>query len=134
MASEKTPLVSSSPTPTAYFLDGVHKRKPSSAGEVSYDTTFSRAEGEEVDNIPKGGVAAEFNPRPVLARRGNTGGTVKKHHMKHASIGGGFLDYIAPDSWKPKPSVAPTLSGDAVNTGEIGTLLIPRKVPIKVGE
>ena len=48
MASEKTPLVSSSPTPTAYFLDGVHKRKPSSAGEVSFDTTFSRAEGEEV--------------------------------------------------------------------------------------
>ena len=74
------------------------------------------------------------DPRPVLARRGNTCGTVKKHHMKHASIGGGFLDYIAPDSWKSKPSVAPTLSGDAVNTGDIGTLLIPRKVPIKVGE
>lgn len=102
MASEKTPLVSSTSSgsgggqpPTAYFLDGVQKR--SSVGDVSIDTTFSRAEGyEEVDNMPKGGVAEEFYPRPILERRGNTDFTgreadgnnnKKQHSMKMPSLG-----------------------------------------------
>ena len=154
MASEKTPLVSSTSSgseggqlPTAYFLDGVQKR--SSVGDVS---TFSRADGyEEVDNMPKDGVAEEFYPRPVLERRGNTdftgreadGSNKKQHSMKMPSLGGGgILDFIGRDSWKQisrrasgsgfSVASAPPTKDEDINTGEIGTLLIQRKVPIKV--
>ena len=155
MASEKTPLVSSTSSGNGGgqppILDGVQKR--SSVGDVSIDTTFSRAEGyEEVDNMPKGGVAEEFYPRPVLERRGNTdfpgreadGSNKKQHSMKMPSLGGGgILDFIGRDSWKQISrrasgsgfSVAPaspTMEDEDINTGEIGTLLIKRKVPIKV--
>ena len=135
MTSEKTPLVSGK-TPTAYFLDGVHKRKPSSImGELSFDAV----DAEEVDNMPKGTSSAEFLPRSVIgfgnsSNKTPTGG--KGHRMKAPSVGGGWLDYIVADSWKSKPtSFSPekTSKDNAeIDTGAIGTLLIPRKVPIKV--
>ena len=137
MTSEKTPLVSDNPTPTAYFLDGVHKRKPSSImGELSFDAV----DAEEVDNMPKGTSSAEFLPRSVIgfgnsSNKTPTGG--KGHRMKAPSVGGGWLDYIVADSWKSKPtSFSPEKTSkdnaDEINIGAIGTLLIPRKVPIKV--
>ena len=55
--------------------------------------------------------------------------------MRTASIGGGWLDYVA-DSWKPKSAPFASTSGDRegtdINTGGIGTLLLPRRVPLKV--
>ena len=135
MTSEKTPLVSGK-TPTAYFLDGVHKRKPSSImGELSFDAV----DAEEVDNMPKGTSSAEFLPRSVIGF-GNSGnktpsGGGKGHRMKAPSVGGGWLDYIVADSWKSKPSFSPEKANKdnaEIDTGAIGTLLIPRKVPIKV--
>mmetsp|Transcript_10914 Transcript_10914/g.19892 ORF Transcript_10914/g.19892 Transcript_10914/m.19892 type:complete len:252 (+) Transcript_10914:56-811(+) len=142
MASETTPLVSkngldppsnavgSSPT---YFLDNVQRRKPSSAGEDSFHTAVSR-ESEEVDGIPEGADAAEFSSRPVLGRNAPPPG-IKNRRMRTASIGGGWLDYVA-DSWKPKSAPFASTSGDregtAINTGGIGTLLLPRRVPLKV--
>ena len=64
--------------------------------------------------------------------------------MKMPSLGGGgILDFIGRDSWTQISrrasgsgfSVAPappTMEDEDINTGEIGTLLIKRKVPIKV--
>lgn len=140
MASETTPLVSAAggSGPTAYFLDGVHKRKPSSA-DSSFVAALSR-ENEEVDSMPRGGVAAEFNPRPVGGKYLGAGG---KRKMRKPSVGGGWLDYVASDSWKPRPppsaaasSSAPNANtpsgGAAIGEGDVGTLVLPRKVPIKV--
>ena len=157
MASETTPFVSKQIDPpsnaagsetTAYFLDGAHKRIPSnfSVGEESFATAMSHEKnmsreqsaikGEVVDNMPQGGISAEFNPRPVSGRNTAGGGapsTTSTHQrlkMRKPSFGGGFLTHVA-DSWKP--STAPILREDPItNAGEIGTLVLPRKVPIKV--
>eukprot|EP00580_Thalassiosira_gravida_P011140 CAMPEP_0201642784 /NCGR_PEP_ID=MMETSP0493-20130528/26979_1 /ASSEMBLY_ACC=CAM_ASM_000838 /TAXON_ID=420259 /ORGANISM="Thalassiosira gravida, Strain GMp14c1" /LENGTH=254 /DNA_ID=CAMNT_0048117057 /DNA_START=41 /DNA_END=805 /DNA_ORIENTATION=- len=146
MASETTPLVSPGGNPPAYFVDGTHRRNSSnSAGSDSFDNTprIREDEVEEFDNMPSGGVAAEFNSRPVLGRGGgrrNTPppGAKQQRHMKESSVGGGWLDYV-PDSWKAKPDAgfAPSSSGEEkedafINAGGIGTLVLPRKVPMKL--
>ncbi|KAL3811848.1 hypothetical protein ACHAXA_009207 [Cyclostephanos tholiformis] len=113
----------------------------------------SRKDDEDVDYMPNGAVAEEFNPRPVFGRGINNNkygggppppgppppsstwttrdGLHNRHHrMKQPSVGGGFIDYVV-DSLKPSfapPPTAPTGPGDV----GIGTLLIPRKAPIKV--
>mmetsp|Transcript_25288 Transcript_25288/g.53336 ORF Transcript_25288/g.53336 Transcript_25288/m.53336 type:complete len:229 (+) Transcript_25288:145-831(+) len=121
MTSETTPLVGSQPT--AYFLDGAHRRNTSN---TSYAAS---ATGEEVNNMPAGAVVEEFNPRPLTGRApGSQNAKPKK--MRSPSIGGGWLGYIA-DMGKTKP-YAPNPEDAAASTGEIGTLLLPRKVPVKV--
>ncbi|KAL7542243.1 hypothetical protein ACHAWF_007124 [Thalassiosira exigua] len=49
--------------------------------------------------------------------------------MRHPSVGGGWLAYVSGAFAPPA-----TAAGDApdANTGEVGTLVIPRKVPLKV--
>lgn len=84
--------------------------------------------------MPKGAVGAEFNPRPVggaglglnvVPPRGS-----KNRKMRKPSVGGGWMGHVA-DSWKPNQA-APAREDTAINAGEIGTLVLPRKVPIKV--
>jgi hypothetical protein len=102
----------------------------------------SRKDDEDVDRMPNGAEAAEFNPRPVFGRSVNKNrngvgpppttrdGLHNRHHrMKEPSIGGGFIDYVV-DSLKPSFAPPPTVMGPL--DGGIGTLLIPRKAPIKV--
>eukprot|EP00584_Thalassiosira_punctigera_P000111 CAMPEP_0172534590 /NCGR_PEP_ID=MMETSP1067-20121228/6898_1 /TAXON_ID=265564 ORGANISM="Thalassiosira punctigera, Strain Tpunct2005C2" /NCGR_SAMPLE_ID=MMETSP1067 /ASSEMBLY_ACC=CAM_ASM_000444 /LENGTH=274 /DNA_ID=CAMNT_0013319401 /DNA_START=25 /DNA_END=846 /DNA_ORIENTATION=+ len=161
MASESTPLVSkmgpdplskiSGSTPTVYFLDGANRgdsRNTSSHGANSFATPTGH---EEIDSMPAGGVAAEFDSRPVSSGRrddsrpppGPLGATTRRRHMREKSVGGGWLDYV-PDAWKAKSSSSSTAAaafapgsggerkdGD-INAGGVGTLVIPRKVPVKV--
>ena len=137
MPNEKTPLISKSsgsgslstpPTPTAYFLDGVHRRNPSS-------TSYTSAQGvESVNPIPRGAEHEEFAPRP-LSKDGRVVAVApapNNKHMKTSSIGGDLLNYI---SLKGRPSegpLIPTAEDKEAETGGVGTLLIPRKVPVKV--
>mmetsp|Transcript_16662 Transcript_16662/g.39888 ORF Transcript_16662/g.39888 Transcript_16662/m.39888 type:complete len:245 (-) Transcript_16662:274-1008(-) len=134
MTSETTPLDSKKPpnplhnaggsAPTAYFLGGVHRRNSSIAEDQSYHT----AAGEEVDDMPEGGVAAEFIPRQLGTPRPG----VKNRKMRKPSIGGGWLDYMN-DSWTRKTATGTSSGFDpATNAGEIGTLILPRKAPLKV--
>ncbi|KAL7537373.1 hypothetical protein ACHAXR_007771 [Thalassiosira sp. AJA248-18] len=68
--------------------------------------------------------------------------------MRKPSVGGGWLGHVA-DSWKPRSPAAAAASGGtrsgtrsggassredtaAINAGEIGTLVLPRRVPVKV--
>ena len=135
MSNERTPLIqkssgsgslSTSPTPTAYFLDGVHRRNPSSA-------SYTSAQGvESVNPFPQGSDREEFAPRPVSKDGRVVAPAPKSGHMKASSIGGDLLNYI---SLKGRPSegpLVPTAEDKAAETGGIGTLLIPRKVPVKV--
>jgi hypothetical protein len=99
----------------------------------------SRKGDEDIDLMPNGAEADEFNPRPVFGRRNgpsppsSTGGLHNRHKMKQPSVGGGFIDYVV-DSWKPSFALPPPLGppGGGSASGGIGTLLIPRKVPVKV--
>ena len=127
MASEKTPLMGSQPT--AYFLDGLHRRNSSALPETD-PVPAPDVVGGEINKMPTGGVADEFNPRPLSGRAPPPKGK-KRQNMRAPSIGGGWVDYIA-DIGKTKTAFAPTSPTAAAATGEIGTLVLPRKVPIKV--
>lgn len=140
MASETTPLVSTDSSvnnaPTAYFLDGAHHRRgssiSSSANKGRAASPFPGAtaikEEEELNTMPKGSIGEEFKPRPV----GKTGASSERHKMKAPSVGGDWLSYIA-DMRRPRGPFAPTPGkNNEVGVGDIGTLLIPRKVPVKV--
>ena len=154
MSSEKTPLLSTpskgsddtppappiiSASPTAYFLDGAHRRKPS-----SFSFYYSKDAGpppsirdkEEIDNFPSGASSSsEFNSRPVSGIKNNTttdnddGFKRITQGMRAPSVGGDWLSYIARANNVPS---APQEDDFAAESGEVGTLLIPRKVPIKV--
>ncbi len=154
MSSEKTPLLSTPSkggkddappgappiiaSPTAYFLDGAHRRKPSSFSfYYSKDSVPppSTRDREEVDNIPSGASSSsEFNSRPVSGKNNaisEDGGFKRlKHGMRAPSVGGDWLSYIA--RTKDVHPSAPRGDDLAAESGEVGTLLIPRKVPIKV--
>jgi hypothetical protein len=140
MSTEVTPLLqqsnprslSSSPPSTAYFLDGGHRRNGSSVSAVSsqHSQPTPWLGAEVINPMPEGAAKDEFAPRPVA------GGTVApaafSRHMKAPSIGGDWLSYIA---LKGRPSTGPfvpTSENKAAETGDVGTLLIPRKVPVKV--
>ena len=122
--SEATPLISKNGpnggNPTAYFLPS-HGRKPSSVGDDSLHT----AVGEEINRLPQGGVAAEFNPRPVVVGHNLPPGSKLRRAMKQPSMGGGWLGYIA-------GAFAPVTEDmdEIVDTGEVGTLVLPRKVSL----
>jgi hypothetical protein len=122
-----------------------HSRKPPALHIYSItmasETTplVSRKGDEDIDLMPNGAEAEEFNPRPVLGRRNGTpppasrGELHNRHKMKQPSFGGGFIDFVI-DSLKPSFALSPPLGppGGDSPPGGIGTLLIPRKAPVKV--
>lgn len=148
-ASERTPLKAkdkgenppSAPitSPTAYFLDGKHRRGGSTA--LGSNTRFSfyyskdsssRHTNEEIDKPPAGASSTdEFDSRPVSGN--NSSAFERLRHrggMRAPSVGGDWLSYIVD---RPRAdSLRPSGDDFAAETGEVGTLLIPRKVPIKV--
>jgi hypothetical protein len=157
MSSEKTPLLLPTPSngkgeaaappappiiasPTAYFLDGAHRRKPSNFSfYYSKDSNPppSSKDNEEIDNFPTGASSSsEFNSRPLSGKSNNTSSSYEDgfkrltHGMRAPSVGGDWLSYIA-SATTNIPS-APREDDFAAESGEVGTLLIPRKVPIKV--
>lgn len=135
MPSESTPLLekksgppslSSSPTPTAYFLDGVHRRTPSSASAISAQ------EHETVNPLPSGAERDEFAPRLISKDGRVVAQASASKHMKASSIGGDLLNYLTLKSRPNEGANAPSAEDKAAETGGVGTLLIPRKVPVKV--
>jgi hypothetical protein len=95
---------------------------------------------EDIEPMPNGAEAAEFNPRVLGSRNGAPppssapGGRLHgRHNMKQPSVGGGWVDYVV-DSLKPSFAPLPPLSpvGSDYASGGVGTLLIPRKAPVKV--
>lgn len=148
-ASERTPLKAkdkggeneppSAPitSPTAYFLDGKHKRGGFTALGSNSRFSFyyskdssSRHTNEEIDKPPAGASStAEFDSRPVSGN--NSSAFERLRHrggMRAPSMGGDWLSYIV----DRRQSIRPSGDDFAAETGEVGTLLIPRKVPIKV--
>ena len=148
-ASERTPLKAkdkdeiappSAPitSPTAYFLDGKHRRGGSTALGSNSRFSFyyskdssSRHTNEEIDKPPVGASStAEFDSRPVSGN--NSSAFERLRHrggMRAPSVGGDWLSYIVD---RPRAeSIRPSGDDFAAETGEVGTLLIPRKVPIK---
>jgi hypothetical protein len=123
--SSDPPSLSSSPTPTAYFLDGVHRRNPSSASAVSGQLS------ETVNPLPQGAERDEFAPRP-LSKDGRVVSRGGVRHMKASSIGGDLLNYLTLKGRPNEGPLAPSAEDKAAETGGLGTLLIPRKVPVKV--
>ena len=79
----------------------------------------------------------QFAPRPVSkggrlreSFRSNT--SSQRGHMKTSSMGGDLLKYLSTKSAANVGANTPTAETVAAETGAIGTLLIPRKVPVKV--
>ena len=121
--------VNSSASTTVYFTDGKHRRTPSS---------FSAQGQEFVNPLPTGSKIDEFAPRP-LSKEGrliesfrSINSTSQRGHMKTSSLGGDLLKYLSTKSASNVGAKAPTPETEAAETGRIGTLLIPRKVPVKV--
>ena len=138
MATETTPLFpkkdrdppskNGSIQPSAYFIEGKHHRRESSEFRATFGSTPPSAV-KEINRMPPGGVAAEFNPRPVPGRA-TPNPRFEQRKMKALSVGGGLMSYIA-DMGRTKTAQPSSTSGIA-STGEIGTLLLPRKAPVKV--
>ena len=120
--------------PTAYFLDGVHRRTPSGVSADANATNNSFREGEVVDSRPAGAEAEEFTSRPVSGRTTAAPPAGKARHMRGPSVGGGWLDYAFGDPWKPTQTLPPAsgTADDGINMGGVGTLVLPRSVPIKL--
>ncbi len=107
-----------------------------------------------MDNLPPGGVPDEFEPRPVYVRRhsnnsthhaarpGNGGAKRKKSRrgMKQPSVGGGWLEYVvgigpafaSRSSNTANSALLTNINEASYHHNNVGTLLIPRKAPIKV--
>ena len=129
MSSENVIPIPPISSPTAYFLDGAHRRRPSSLPSAA-----SR-DDEEIDNLPNGATSsAEFNSRPVSNNIINSGANDDGFKrltmgMRPPSMGVDWLSYI---SRNKDVQSAPRGEDFVAESGEIGTLIIPRKVPIKV--
>jgi len=133
MVNETTPLVPApdgnqsgrpsstvSSQPIAYFLG--HRRDHSnSTGKVSV------VGEEEINAMPNGGTAIEFEPRQVQRPRWvSPKSNAPRINVFSARGGGKWFSFLF-DPWQQMTSTFQL--GDA---GEVGTLLIPRKAHVKV--
>ena len=108
-----------------------------------------------MENLPPGGIPDEFEPRPVYERhhsnnsnhhhasRPVNGGAKRKisrRGMKQPSVGGGWLEYVvgigpafaSRSSNSTNSTLFTNIDEDGNLRNNVGTLLIPRKAPIKV--
>jgi uncharacterized membrane protein YidH (DUF202 family) len=122
--NERTPLIppSNAPgdQPTVYFLER-RDSKLSASVNISADT--AQADAEEIETLPEGSTASNFEPRPVTAAGVARANSVRAASAANGSSNGngGWFNLFG-----GKKGVA---TGD--NT-EIGSMVINRKVPVKV--
>jgi len=129
-----------------------HRKNSSSLSKGDPITAALRRGGSGVvNNLPPGGIPDEFEPRPVYDRNGNNNnheprpvnGVKRKSSrkgMKHPSVGGGFMEYVvgigpAFASRSSNTNAMNNANNTSTNVNDnyaIGSLLIPRKAPIKV--
>ena len=107
-----------------------------------------------MENLPPGGIPDEFEPRPIYERHHSNNsnhhasrpvnGVAKRKKsrrgMKQPSVGGGWLEYIvgigpafaSRSSNTANSTLLANIDEDGNLRNNVGTLLIPRKAPIKV--
>jgi hypothetical protein len=119
--NERTPLIppSNAPgdQPTVYFLER-RDSKLSASVNISADT--AQADAEEIETLPEGSTASNFEPRPVTAAGIARANSIRAANGSSSGNGGWF------NFFGNKKGVA---TGD--NT-DIGSMVINRKVPVKV--
>lgn len=119
MSNERTPLIPPSNAagdqPTVYFLERRDSKLTSSVVEST-----AQADAEEIETLPEGSVASNFDPRPITAAgiaRANsirTNGSASKK-------GGWFGNFFGNVQQKV-----------GVPGEDIGSMAINRKVPVKI--
>ena len=127
-----------------------HRKNNSSLSKGDPITAALRRGGSGVvNNLPPGGIPDEFEPRPIYDRNNNNheprpvNGVKRKSSrkgMKHPSVGGGFMEYvvgIGPAFASRSSNTSAMNNGNKTSSNSndnntIGSLLIPRKAPIKV--
>ncbi|KAL7426805.1 hypothetical protein ACHAXH_001109 [Discostella pseudostelligera] len=127
-----------------------HRKNNSSLSKGDPITAALRRGGSGVvNNLPPGGIPDEFEPRPIYDRNNNNheprpvNGVKRKSSrkgMKHPSVGGGFMEYvvgIGPAFASRSSNTSAMNNGNKASSNSndnntIGSLLIPRKAPIKV--
>eukprot|EP00956_Cyclotella_meneghiniana_P003105 scaffold3800_cov77-Cyclotella_meneghiniana.AAC.1 len=119
MANEKTPLIAPSPAggdePTAYFVGSVRSKSLLKGSVLD-----ASADAEEVETLPEGSVASNFEPRPITQA-----GVARAQSLRsNGAAKTGWFGNIFAGQQPVKSSGAP---GD-----DIGSLVINRKVPVKV--
>ncbi|KAL3791009.1 hypothetical protein HJC23_002998 [Cyclotella cryptica] len=119
MATERTPLVAPSPSggdqPTVYFLERRDSKLASSVVESSVIQS-NLADAEEIETLPEGSLASNFDPRPVTSA-----GVARANSLKKGEAGAksGWFNFFGN-------------VGKKVNMGETGSMALPRSVPVKV--
>lgn len=119
MATERTPLVAPSPSggdqPTVYFLERRDSKLASSVVDAS-GVQSNLADAEEIETLPEGSMASNFDPRPVTSA-----GVARANSLKNGDAGvkGGWFNFFGN-------------VGKKVAMGETGSMALPRKVPVKV--
>jgi hypothetical protein len=118
MSNERTPLIAPSPAsgdqPTVYFLE----RRDSKLTTSIVDGNTASADAAEIETLPEGSVASNFDPRPVTPA-----GIARTNSIRNngAANGGWFGNFLGN---RFKKVGAPG--------GDIGTMAINRKAPVKV--
>lgn len=120
MSNERTPLIAPSPAggdqPTVYFLE-----RRDSKLVASVNASVTQADAEEIETLPEGSVASNFDPRPVTSA-----GVARANSLRASgavSNGGGWFGNFFGNV---KKQVVGGPSDD------IGSMVINRKVPVKV--
>ena len=119
MSNERTPLIAPSPAggdqPTVYFLE---RRDSKLASSVN--ASITQADAEEIETLPEGSVASNFDPRPVTSA-----GVARANSLRASGAisnsGGWFGNFFG----NVKKQVVGT-------SDDIGSMVINRKVPVKV--
>ena len=121
-----------------------HRKNSSSLSKGDPITAALRRGGSGVvDNLPPGGIPDEFEPRPIYDKHNNNnhasrpvnGGAKRKSSrrgMKQPSVGGGWLEYVVGTGPAFASRSSNTTTTINANNDNIGSLLIPRKAPLKV--
>lgn len=121
MSNERTPLIPPSNAagdgPTVYFLERRDSKLPSS----SVVESTAQADAEEIETLPEGSVASNFDPRPVTAAGIARASSIRANGTPHKK-GGWFSNLFGNGNSK----------GSAVQGEDIGSMVINRKVPVKV--
>ncbi|KAL7507447.1 hypothetical protein ACHAXN_004630 [Cyclotella atomus] len=121
--NERTPLIppSNAPgdQPTVYFLE---RRDSKLSTSVNIDT--AQADAEEIETLPEGSTASNFEPRPITAAGVARANSIRAANGGAANgVGGWFGNFFGNGAANNKAAG----SGD-----DIGSMVINRKVPVKV--
>eukprot|EP00581_Thalassiosira_minuscula_P031069 CAMPEP_0183767800 /NCGR_PEP_ID=MMETSP0739-20130205/12404_1 /TAXON_ID=385413 /ORGANISM="Thalassiosira miniscula, Strain CCMP1093" /LENGTH=277 /DNA_ID=CAMNT_0026006739 /DNA_START=252 /DNA_END=1088 /DNA_ORIENTATION=+ len=158
MTSESTPLIppsdASDDKPTVYFLekrisDAAAAHHPHAAHHRHHDSMTSAQlsiaasqDGEEIETLPEGSTAAEFEPRPVssnsvtspmpIAGRGSSPRHLASGGTKRSGGWFNFFQNVGKKSNAFESTGGPGGGGGGGGTSVISSHLHPRSAPVKI--